>query len=223
MSTMAWRRVGPGRWERGPKQPGARWVPDDDLGWKNPRPIYEKPAPIDKAALVVAIAALPAELEKKIMHMPVVCHCKQPLSRKVVMGKAGQAKKGGYFYKLTVLARGPQLQDDVYVSHLPVPLLYRQRVHDSWYRRLHVPYSLLHGPGRPRHNVESFWFDDREHADIHGADNRGTFFRYARILQGAWTARGWGGRSHRPVMNTHFMDRLRVKMARHTFTGVGTA
>ena len=27
-STMAWRRVGPGRWEYGVKQHGARWVQD---------------------------------------------------------------------------------------------------------------------------------------------------------------------------------------------------
>ena len=64
---MAWRRVGPGRWEYGVKQHGARWVQDGlELVCGKLRkkwvPEYKQPAPVDKAALVVAIAALPDDV-----------------------------------------------------------------------------------------------------------------------------------------------------------------
>ena len=67
MSTMAWRRVGPGRWEYGVKQHGARWVQDGlelvrGKLHKKWVPEYKQPALVDKAALIVAIAALPDDV-----------------------------------------------------------------------------------------------------------------------------------------------------------------
>ena len=181
---MVWRRVGPGRWERVPKQPGARWVKDGfelvrgklRKKWK---PVYEKPAPIDKAALVVAIAALPAELEKKIMDMPVKVRCEQPLCRMVVNPRSTLCKKkrrkgidGNSGYHFTY----------PYMAH------FKQSTYFSSNGRAQQLEKSNHTP-------TSYWKD-----------------RYLSELFRQWIAKEHG-----------MMKRLRVKMARHTFTGVGTA